>query len=153
VRRNSTHQQVPWVPSKGAAADLQELVAGGVSVVTSSVVEASGLMAAGKVKTLAVMASDRLAKFPDVPTLSEADGPNWEISAWRGIAAPVGIPEEAQARLENAMKTVWKSAEFQNFMKGCGFGLSYLPREDFGAWLAKSDEDLVQVMSAVGLAK
>jgi hypothetical protein len=45
----------PWVPSKGSAAGLQELVVGGVDVVTSSVVEASTLIGASKVKSLAVI--------------------------------------------------------------------------------------------------
>ncbi|WP_251363866.1 tripartite tricarboxylate transporter substrate binding protein, partial [Epibacterium ulvae] len=87
----------PWVPSKGAAAGLQELVAGGVSVVTSSVVEASGLISAGKVKALAVMSSERLSSFPDVPTLTEAFGPEWEMAAWRGLAAPTGLLSDVSA--------------------------------------------------------
>jgi tripartite-type tricarboxylate transporter receptor subunit TctC len=48
----------PWVPSKGAAPGLQELVSGGVDIVTSSIGEASALIDAGEVKPLTVMDTD-----------------------------------------------------------------------------------------------
>lgn len=143
----------PWVPSKGAAAGLQELVAGGVDVVTCSVVEAAALINAGKVKSLAVMGEGRLGAFPDVPTLKEATGSDWQMAAWRGIAGPKGMPEEATAKLSAALEVVWNSAEFQEFMDGRGFGLVWKPGEEFATWMADSDAALGTVMNAVGLAK
>jgi tripartite-type tricarboxylate transporter receptor subunit TctC len=143
---------VPWVPSKGSAAALQELVAGGVDVVTSSVVEASGLIDAGRVKALAVMSSDRIGAFADVPTLAEAGGSDWETAAWRGIVAPDGIPEDVKARLKEAMTNVWNSDQFIEFMNGRGFGLTYLEGDEFGEWMASSDAAFGDVMTAVGLA-
>ena len=65
----------PWVPSQGAAPGLQDLVAGGVDIVTCSVPEAQALLEAGRVKSLAVMSAERNPTFPDVPTLKEATGP------------------------------------------------------------------------------
>lgn len=144
---------MPWVPSKGSSAGLQELVAEGVDVVTSSVVEASGLIEAGKVKALAVMSSERVGAFPNVPTLWEVGGPEWSAASWRGIVAPAGLEQDKADRLEEAMEKVWNSDEFQNFMKGRGFGLTYLPNEDFAAWMRNSDASLGATMSAVGLAK
>ncbi|MGR3492818.1 MAG: Bug family tripartite tricarboxylate transporter substrate binding protein [Shimia sp.] len=145
---------VPWVPSDGSAAGLQELVAGGVDVVTASVAEAAGLIEADRVKALAVMSSDRMGgDFAEIPTLPEAGGPEWQMAAWRGIAAPAGIPEDIQARLEEAVEAAWNSAEFQDFMNGRGFGLTYLDSAAFGDWLAQSDADLGDVMKAVGIAQ
>src|SRR2546423_1132111 len=46
---------VPWVPSQGAAPGLQDMVAGGVELVTCSIPEARALIDAGKVKALAIM--------------------------------------------------------------------------------------------------
>jgi len=143
----------PWVPSQGAAPGLQELAAGGVDIVTCSVVEAAALMDAGKVKSLAVMDSERLGAFPDVPTLKEAVGIDWQLSAWRGIAGPKGMPEDVTATLTAAFEKVYQSAEFQDFMTGRGFGLVWQPGPEFAQWMADSDESLGQVMAAVGLAK
>lgn len=143
----------PWVPSKGSAVGLQELVAGGVDIVTSSVVESAALIEAGKVKSLAVMGDERLAAFADVPTLKEATGSDWKMAAWRGVAGPKGMPDEATAKLSAALETVWKSAEFQEFMNGRGFGLVWKPGAEFTTWMKDSDAALGTVMTAVGLAK
>ena len=69
---------------------LQELVADGVDIVTCSIVEAAGLIDAGKVKSLAIMNSERVDAYPDVPTLKEATGIDWQMAAWRGIAGSQG---------------------------------------------------------------
>jgi tripartite-type tricarboxylate transporter receptor subunit TctC len=144
---------VPWVPSKGAAPGLQELAAGGVEFVTCSVVEASALIDAGKVRSLAVMDDERLGAFADVPTLKEATGLDWKIAAWRGLAGPKGLPEEVTAKLVPAFERVWNSAEFQDFMKGRGFGLVWKPGAEFASWMSESDTGLGSVMKVVGLAK
>ena len=82
----------PWVPSNGAAPGLQDLAAGGVEFVPCSLPEARSLIDAGKERSLAVMNKTRSALFPNVPTLKEATGSDWATGAWRGIAAPKGLP-------------------------------------------------------------
>ena len=52
---------MPWVPSNGAAPAMQDLVAGGVDIVTCSLPEARALIDAGKAKPLAVMDNKPLA--------------------------------------------------------------------------------------------
>jgi len=143
----------PWVPSKGAAPGLKELVAGGVEFVTCSVVEAAALMDAGKVRSLAVMGDERLGAFPDVPTLKEATGLDWKIAAWRGLAGPKELPDDVVAALLPAFEKVWNSAEFQDFMKGRGFGLVWRPGPEFADWMTQSDASLGDVMKALGMAK
>jgi tripartite-type tricarboxylate transporter receptor subunit TctC len=143
----------PWVPSKGAAPGLKELVAGGVEFVTCSVVEAAALIEAGKVRSLAVMGSERLGAFPDVPTLKEATDLDWEIAAWRGLAGPKGLPDEVMAKLMPAFEKVWNSAEFQDFMNGRGFGLVWRPGDQFSQWMTDNDAALGEVMKALGMAK
>src|SRR5512140_1307422 len=83
---------VPWVPSNGAAPGLQDMVAGGIEIAPVSLPEARSLIDAGKVKSLAVLSDKRAALYPNVPTLKEASGSDWTMAAWRGIAAPKGIP-------------------------------------------------------------
>ncbi len=143
----------PWVPSEGAAPGLQELAAGGVDIVPSSVVEAAALMSAGKVRSLAVMSEAQIGAFPDVPTLKEAAGIDWQMAAWRGIAGPKGLPEDVTAKLTAAMEKVYNSSEFTEFMNGRGFGLVWKPGAEFAAWMTESDTNLGGVMKAVGIAK
>lgn len=144
---------VVWVPSQGAAPALADLAAGGVDVVTASVVEARALRDAGKIKVLAVMADERLPAFPDVPTLPESGGPDWTTAAWRTVAGPEGLPEDVQAKLAETMETVYNSDEFRDFMENRGFAMTWAGPEDLAEHYAEADENYGKVLKAVGLAK
>jgi len=144
---------VPWVPSNGAAPGLQDLVAGGVEVVPCSLPEARSLIDAGKVKSLAIMADAPAALYPQVPTLKAATGSDWKLGAWRGIAAPKGIPNDVRDKLVAAIRKIAASKEYTEFMSSRGFGVVYLGPDEFGRFMAKSDADLGATMKAVGIAK
>ena len=141
---------VKWIPSKGAAPALQDLMAGGIELSTCSLPETSPL--AGKVRRLALMASERSANFSEVPTLEELDV-DWTCGAWRGIAAPKGTPKEIVEVLEKAVTKVVKSAEFIEFMGNRGFGIYYLNAADFAETLARADRDNGAIMKAAGIIK
>jgi tripartite-type tricarboxylate transporter receptor subunit TctC len=141
------------VPSNGAAPGLQDLVAGGVEFVPCSLPEARSLIDAGKVRSLAVMATSRAALFPNVPTLKEAAGSDWATGAWRGIAAPKGLPAPIAARLEASVKKAYDSKEYKDFMAQRGFGLLWGGSTEFAGFMAKADADMKAVMTAVGIAK
>jgi tripartite-type tricarboxylate transporter receptor subunit TctC len=144
---------VPWVPSNGAAPGLQDLAAGGVEFVPCSLPEARALIEAGKVRSLAVMATQRAALFPDVPTLKEATGSGWATGAWRGIAAPKGLPKDVQAKLEASVKKAYDSKDYKDFMAQRGFGTLWGNSDEFAKFMAKADTDMKAVMTAVGIAK
>ncbi|MBE0532819.1 MAG: tripartite tricarboxylate transporter substrate binding protein [Rhodospirillales bacterium] len=144
---------VPWVPSDGAASGLKELVASGVDIVTCSPTEAAPLTQAGKVKILAVMNDTRMDAFPDVPTLKEAAGFDWNIGAWRSLNGPKGLPKEVMDVLVPAFKKVVDSAEFKDFMAKRGFPIVYRDPAGLTDWSAASDKNMGEVLKAVGIAK
>jgi tripartite-type tricarboxylate transporter receptor subunit TctC len=144
---------IGWVPSQGAAPAFADLAAGGIEAVTASVVEARALMEAGKVKVLAVMNDTRLDAFPDIPTLTEAGGPDWKTAAWRTVAGPKGLPADVQAKLAATVEKVYNSQEFKDFMAGRGFGMIWGGPDDLAKHYETSDADYGKVLKAVGLAK
>lgn len=144
---------VTFVPSDGSVAGLTDMVAGGVHMVPSSLAEGRALIEAGKVLPLASMSDERQEMFPDVPTLSEATGSDWKLSVWRAIVVPKGVPDEARAKLEEALKAAYDSETYQNFMNERGFGLRWLNSEDATAQIAEDDASLGAVMKEAGLAK
>jgi tripartite-type tricarboxylate transporter receptor subunit TctC len=143
---------VPWVPSNGAAPGLLDLVAGGVDVVPCSLPEARSLIDAGRVRSLAVMDASRTSLFPDVPTVKEATGSDWTLAAWRGVAAPKGLPPEIAARLGAALKKAHESQEFRDFMATRGFGVVWADAAQFAAHLASADATMGETLKAIGLA-
>jgi tripartite-type tricarboxylate transporter receptor subunit TctC len=143
---------MPWVPSTGAATGLQELVAGGVQVVTASLVEGRPLIDAGKVRALANMAEKRDPAFKDVPTLKEL-GLNWTMGAWRGVALPKGASPEIVAVYEKAIDKIVKSKEFIDFMNNGPFGILYKGSGELATFLAEQDATFGVLMKEAGITK
>lgn len=139
------------VPSQGAGPGFQELAAGGVHVVPSSLPEAQAMRDAGRVRTLAVLSAERLASFPDVPTVEEATGIAAVGGTWRGVVGPANLPDEVVARLEEAVRGAFESAAFQDFMESRGFGTQFMSAGDFGRFMADATETNAEVISALGL--
>ena len=144
---------LPWVPSNGAAPGMQDMIAGGVDVVPCSIPEARPMIDAGKARALAIMDPNPPALYPNVPTLQKELGTNWQIAAWRVIAAPKGIPADVQKTLGAALKRVYDSKDYKDFMASRGFGVIWADPADTAKFMAKSDTDLGAALKAVGLAK
>ena len=72
------------------------------------------------------------------------------MAAWRGMAAPKGIPEDVEARLVAALKKVYDSQGVQGLHGSRGFGVIYLPPAEFAKFMEKSSNDLGATMKAVG---
>jgi tripartite-type tricarboxylate transporter receptor subunit TctC len=88
-----------------------------------------------------------------VPTLKKELGSDWAIAAWRVIAAPKGIPADAQKTLVAALKKVYDSKEYKDFMASRGFGVVYADPAGTAKFMAQSDQNLGAALKAVGLAK
>ena len=144
---------LPWVPSNGAAPGMQDMIAGGVDVVPCSIPEARPMIDAGKARALVIMDAKPPALYPNVPTLKKELGTNWEIAAWRVIAAPKGIPADAQKTLTTALKKVYDSKDYKDFMASRGFGVIWADPQETAKFMAASDANLGGALKAVGLAK
>ncbi|GEO15472.1 tripartite tricarboxylate transporter substrate binding protein [Microvirga aerophila] len=144
---------VAWVPSNGAAPGMQDLAAGGIDIVPCSLPEARPMIDAGRAKSLAILASERNPQFPNVPTLDEQMGPHKSVGVWRGIAGPKGLPADIQDKLTAALKEVYASKEYTDFMSGRGFGIKWAERAEFGQFMDESDRQMGEAMKAAGLAK
>lgn len=143
---------VSLVPSEGAAPGLQELAAGGVDFVFSSLPEAESMRSAGRVKTLAVFANERLDAFPDIPTAEEVTGDEWAAGTWRGLIGPAGLPDDVVNTLAEAAEAVYGSDAFQDFMTNQGFGMQWEGPEGFHDFMAESDKNNAEIIDKLGLA-
>lgn len=143
---------MPWVPSQGAAPALQELLAGGVEVVTASLSEVDALRQSGEVKTLAVMASARLKQFPDVPTLKEL-GIDCESSGWVSIGAPQGLDPVIQAKLENAIKAAMDDPELIEALEKAGSNIHSMQGSELLDFLQLQHDRNEKAMTLAGLKR
>jgi tripartite-type tricarboxylate transporter receptor subunit TctC len=144
---------VRWVPSNGAAPGMQDLVAGGIDIVPCSIPEARAMLDAGRARSLAIMATERDPQFPDLPTLKESLGVEFQTAVWRGIGGPLKLPADVAATLTAALERVYKSPQYSEFMKSRGFGMDWADGPGFGTVMAETDASMGVTMRAAGLVK
>lgn len=145
--------RVAWVPSEGAAPGLQDLAADGVQIATASLPEAAALIAAGRIRALAIFAPARDATMKDVPTFKEASGFDWSIGSWRGVVAPKGTPADVVARLQAEIGKAVATPQYLEFMKSKGYATGWVPGDGFRSFMADSDKGLGTTLAEVGLKK
>ena len=84
--------QIPMthIPYKGSGPATLDLLAGRVQVFFATMPTMLQYVESGRVTLLAMTSEKRSPLFPNVPTVSEAGIPGFEISTWWGIVAPAG---------------------------------------------------------------
>jgi tripartite-type tricarboxylate transporter receptor subunit TctC len=101
--QNLTGTRFQFVPYRGSAQVLQDMVAGQIDLRFGA--EASQMLPylrAGTLKALAIMGKDRWAAVPEIPTVDEAGLPGLYLSYWQGLWVPKGTPKAIIGKLNAA---------------------------------------------------
>jgi tripartite-type tricarboxylate transporter receptor subunit TctC len=136
--------QAQHVPYKGPPEALADTVAGRVQYVVSPIGAALGLVRAGKLVALAVTGKERLAEFPDVPTVAESGYPGFELMTWTGLLAPARTPPAIVDKINAAVGAILKEPEVQAKFEG----ISVVPTASSPAEFDKRIADAVAEYTA-----
>jgi tripartite-type tricarboxylate transporter receptor subunit TctC len=101
--QKNTGTSFQFVPYRGAAPIMQDLLAGHIDLTFTQVASALAQFRAGQVKAYAVMAKSRWAAVPDTPTSDESGVPGLYASFWHGLWAPKGTPKNIVTKLDAAV--------------------------------------------------
>jgi tripartite-type tricarboxylate transporter receptor subunit TctC len=99
------------VPYKGAGAVLQDLVAGQVQALVTSLPTALPHVKSGKLRALMVTSDRRSALLPDVPSAKEVGLAKVQMDFWVGFAAPAGTPQPVVDKLNKAVADALNSPD------------------------------------------
>jgi tripartite-type tricarboxylate transporter receptor subunit TctC len=102
-----------YVPYKGTAPALTDLMGGQVDAFFDNIASMSKLHETGKAKILAVASAKRSPLLPNMPTLSEAGLPEFNASTFFAMAAPPGTPVEITQKLNGAIRDILKQKDVQ----------------------------------------
>lgn len=91
--------RIVHVPYKGAPPALTDVISGQVQMMFGGLPLVRTQISAGRVRALAVTTRQRAPALPDVPALAEAGLPDFVVSPWWGILAPVGTPQPILEKL------------------------------------------------------
>jgi tripartite-type tricarboxylate transporter receptor subunit TctC len=91
-----------FVPYRGAAPALQDVVGGRVELMCPSPASSLAMVRGGLLRAYAVTSAARLASAPAIPTVDEAGFRGPYLSVWGGLFAPKGTPAQVIAKLNAA---------------------------------------------------
>lgn len=108
------------VSYRGTAQAMTDVVAGVVDLMLTGPPSAKAMSEGGKLKMLAVASPKRLNLLPEVPTMSEAGIPGYEMGSWFGLLAPAKTPNTVVDRLSQEVRTAVSDPKFSERMKSQG---------------------------------
>jgi tripartite-type tricarboxylate transporter receptor subunit TctC len=100
---NVTGLKLQYVPYRGTAPALNDLVAGQIDLMIDQTSNSINQVRAGTIRAYAVTDDKRVESAPDVPTTDEAGLPGFHMTLWSGLWVPKRTPQEIVARLNAAV--------------------------------------------------
>jgi len=138
------------IPFGGAAPAVLALMGGHLDAVAVSPGEVATHVAAGKLKTLVVMADQRLKGFDNVPTLKER-GIDLSIGTWRGLGAPKGIAPDVNATLVEATRKSAAEPVLREALERLSMGYAYADAETFRATMKRDNDFFKQLVTKLNI--
>jgi tripartite-type tricarboxylate transporter receptor subunit TctC len=121
--QKATGTNFQFVPYRGGAPALQDLVAGNIDIDCDLAANSLSQWKNGNIKVLAVMSKKRWFAAPAVPTIDEAGVPGIYFSTWQGLWAPKGTPADIVAKLNAAVQTAMSDSATQTRIAQLGMEL------------------------------
>jgi tripartite-type tricarboxylate transporter receptor subunit TctC len=139
------------VPYKGGAPALTDLLGGRISYMLLNPVEVLPHVKSQRLRALAVGSDRRVAIFPDVPTVSEADLPGYEAAVWWGFVAPAKTPKDVIVKLNAELNKAMAEPAVRDKLTELGVVFSPGTPEQFGEFLKAEVDKWARVIKASGI--
>jgi tripartite-type tricarboxylate transporter receptor subunit TctC len=142
---------ITHVPYKGTAPALNDILGGQIPLIWSTPNVVMQYVESGKLKPLAVGSPERVALFPNVPTVSESGIPGFDVSVWFGIAAPAKTPHDVIERVSRVIGEIDGSAEVRAKLEPLGYELTYVDSVHFAEKIAADHARYGKVIRDAGI--
>ena len=120
---------------KSGGPAIADVAGGQVDFMFGTVAATYPLVAAGKLRALAIAAPERAARLPDVPTVAETVVPGFEVYEWNGILVPARTPAEVVETLHRAITESLKDPEVRQRFDDLGARIVGSTPAEFDAFL------------------
>jgi tripartite-type tricarboxylate transporter receptor subunit TctC len=134
------------VPYKSGGPAITDVMGGQVDFMFSTVAASSPLVAAGRLRALAISSPKRAALLPDVPTVAETVIPGYEVYEWNGMFLPAGVPPAIAKKLHDALVTALKDPEVRKRFEDVGAQPVGSTAAEFADYLKKEDAKWAEVI-------
>jgi len=148
VIERETGAKFKYVSFKSGSEATTAVAGGHTQFTPENLSEMLGMVEGKKLRVLAVTGENRLVAVPDAPTMKEL-GYKVVVGTGRGFVMPAGVPKEAVAAMEAAMKRVYDSAAWKDFAKRNNFEDNYQGSAEWGKSLARQQTEMVEFMAHI----
>jgi len=139
------------IPFKGGGPAMMDVIAGNTQITIGSLIQTLPQIKAGKLKALGVGSANRIAALPDLPTISEAGVPGYEVTNWWGIVVPAGTPRSVIDRLHKDLTVVVASPETKERFAAEGSEPLSMSPDEFGRFIAAETVKWARVVKDAGI--
>jgi tripartite-type tricarboxylate transporter receptor subunit TctC len=139
VLRVRTGTNIVFVPYKGAAPAIADLLGGQIQIGMSSRAVLLPLIKEGRLRAIAVTSETRWPELSDVPTMAESGITGLPSYVWFGLLAPARTPEQIIAKLNEAVNAGLKLPEMQASIAKLGMETRSLTAREFADKLAEEE--------------
>jgi len=115
-----------------------------------AIATAKPLLAADKIRILAVSGTRRSSSFPDMPTVAESGVPGFAWVANTFFLAPAKTPPAIVRKLSDALGEIARSDGYREFTKGIGMDPDFMGQAEWSRSIAAERERYLQVVRATG---
>ena len=140
------------VPYKGGGPAVTGLVSGETQVMIATLASAITQIQSGRLRAIAVSGSERLKSVPELPTISEAGLPGYDMDAWMGLFAPAGMPKDLIEKLSTETARVLQMPEVIQQLAMQGAEPRILTPEQFAKRLIEDHEKYGRLIKLTGAA-
>jgi len=145
-----TGTEMVHVPFKAIQGAITEVIAGRVHVVADNLASMGPHVKAGRVRALAVTSLKRTPAFPDLPTISEAGVPGYEVTTWSGVVVPAGVAKSIVGRLNAEINRALGAPAIRENIGNIGYELVGGTPEQFAALIRKESAKWAEVIRRTG---
>jgi tripartite-type tricarboxylate transporter receptor subunit TctC len=142
--------ELAHVPYKGGGPAALGVMSGDVAAMFGGGSVAS-LIQSGELRGLATSGRRRAPTLPDLPSISELY-PDYEVTLWQGLFAPLGTRPEIVARLRTELNAVLAQSQVMDKLAAAGSGDPYISTQaEFTARIRADYDKYGKVIAAIGL--
>jgi tripartite-type tricarboxylate transporter receptor subunit TctC len=142
--------QMVHIPFKAIALATTEVIGGRVHLTFDNMASMLPHVRAGRVRGLAVTSIKRSPAIPELPTVSEAGLPGFEVTTWSGVVVPAGVPKAIVARLNAEVNKALVSQSAKERLGGSGYDLVGGTSEQFATLVRKEMKKWADVVKRTG---